>query len=157
MLTWILIMIAVAFNSGAAPEMAAEAPVTGPVYEAEPQEPTGKFTTAAEIKQIMTLTKANWIAVREYDGQDLVYITQILSWRCGLVGLHFSVNGAPLEPWVMPACHEGTAAPNAITADDGPIYRTFPLGSVQSVSVEIVYDDLTRDSADYERSAVLMP
>ena len=51
-------------------------------YVAEPQVPSGKFTTATEIKPIMGATKGNWVAVREYDGNDLVYFTHILSWRC---------------------------------------------------------------------------
>ncbi len=126
-------------------------------YEAEPQEPKGKFTTATEIKPIMTATKPQWVAVREFDGQDLVYVTQIMSWRCGLAGLRFAVNGEALEDWPLPPCHEDTAQPNAITEDDGPIYERFPLGSVESVEVELIYDDLTRDGATYDRKDVLMP
>ncbi|MGR3320697.1 MAG: hypothetical protein ACU0DK_02065 [Pseudooceanicola sp.] len=126
-------------------------------YTAEPQTPSGKFTTAAEVKPIMQATKASWVAVREFNGQDLLYVTQILSWRCGLVGLHVGVNGAPLSAWPMPPCHDDTAQPNAITTDDGGVYTAFPLGSVQSVQVELVYDDLTTETASFDRQSVLMP
>lgn len=160
MWTWFLIVLALSLGGGSGETggVAPPAQVAGgePEYQAEPQNPTGKFTTAAEVKQILTLTKAQWVAVREYDGKDLVYVTQILSWRCGLVGLKFSVNGAPLDVWEMPPCYEDTAAPNAVKGD-ALIYRSFPLGSVQSVSVELIYDDLTRDQAEYERKAILMP
>lgn len=114
------------------------------------------FTTAAEVRPILDATKANWIAVREWDGQDLVYFTHLESWRCGLEQVVFVVNGGDVQPWVMDPCFEGTAQPNAIGADRLP-YATFPLGSVQRVDVMVVYDDGSADSATFERAAVLMP
>ncbi len=128
-----------------------------PEYVAEPQDPSGRFLTATEVKPILTATKMNWVAVREYDGNDLVYITHLLAWRCGLAGLKFGVNGEEPVDWPLPPCHVDTAAPNAITADDGLPYRRYPLGSVQSVTVELIYDDLSRDTATFERKQVLMP
>lgn len=124
---------------------------------AEPQIATGKFTTAVEVKPILTATKPNWVAVREYNGQDLVYVTQIMSWRCGLVGLRFAVNDGPLTDWPLPPCHEGTATPNALTPEDGVPYRAFAPGSVNTVTVEVTYDDLSTDSGVFLRQMVLMP
>lgn len=141
--------------SPASPDASAAA--GGPVYTAEPQVPTGKFTTATEVKPILTATKSSWVAVREYDGRDLVYVTQIMAWRCGLVALRFSVNGAETADWPLPPCHEDTAAPNALTPDDGLPYRSYPLGSVEQVNVLLVYDDLTADEATFQRNQVLMP
>lgn len=138
-------------------EPAAPAAPASPSRIAENQVPTGRFTTAVEVKPILTATKNVWVAVREFNGQDLVYVTQILSWRCGLVGLSLSINGGPPQIWDLPPCHEDTATPNAITAEDGLPYRAFPLGSVQSVTVGITYDDLTSDSATYKRQQILMP
>jgi len=125
-------------------------------YVAEPQTPTGKFTTATEIRPIMGATKGNWVAVREYDGNDLVYFTHILSWRCGLVGVRYSINGGPMQDWPLAECQLDTAQPNAIP-QDAKIYETHPLKSVNSLDVEIIYDDLGRDSAHFERNQVLMP
>lgn len=125
-------------------------------YVAEPQVPTGKFTTATEIKPIMTATKGNWVAVREYDGKDLVYLTQILSWRCGLAGVRVSLNGGPMQDWPLPPCQIDTAQPNAIP-QDAKIYESYPLKSVNALDVEIIYDDLSRDSAHFARTQVLMP
>lgn len=167
MLDYFFIVIAIALNlaGGGKGTMQAEAPSAGGsaqtaaaagAYVAEPQVPTGKFTTATEIKPIMGATRANWVALREYDGQDLLYVTHVLSWRCGLVGLRVSVNGAPMRDWPLPPCQEDTAQPNAIP-EEARIYETHPLGSVSSIAVEIVYDDLSRDSAEFERKAVLMP
>lgn len=138
------------------PAAAAEAAVPEAQYTAEPQTPSGKFTTATEIKPIMGATKANWVAVREYDGQDLVYFTHILSWRCGLVGVRYSINGGPMADWPLAECQIDTAQPNAIP-QDAKIYEIHPLKSVETLDVEIIYDDLSRDSAHYERKQVLMP
>ncbi|MFC6640566.1 hypothetical protein [Sulfitobacter profundi] len=69
---------------------------------AEDQTPTGRFTTAAEVKPILNATRGNWIAVREYDGQDLVYVTHLWSWRCGLAAMAIAVNDAPMQNWPMP-------------------------------------------------------
>lgn len=137
------------------PSGAAGGAVTG--YEAEQQVATGRFTTAVEVKPIMEATRANWIAVREYGGQDLVYVTQLWSWRCGMAGLHVGVNGAELEPWPLPDCHEDTNAPNAVLEGDGLPYRAFPPGSVEMVTVEIVYDDLSTDRATYNRQGAMIP
>jgi hypothetical protein len=126
-------------------------------YEAEQQVATGRFLTALEIKPIMNATRSNWIAVREFDGQDLVYTTHVWSWRCGLVALHVGLNGAAPEPWPRPDCHEDTNSPNAILPDDGLPYRAFPLGSVETMTVELIYDDLTTEKVTFNRQGALLP
>ncbi|GEM_PF-657749 len=128
-----------------------------PEYVAESQVSTGKFTTATEIKPILTSTKSSWVAIREYDGQDLLYFTQLMSWRCGLVAVRYSVNGGPAQNWPLPACHVDTGWANAITPEDGLVYGTYALGSLQSVDVEVIYDDLTTDTASFARNEILMP
>ncbi|WP_240672139.1 hypothetical protein [Tropicibacter alexandrii] len=133
-----------------------EAPAPLP-YAAEQQVATGRFLTALEVKPILQATRPSWLAVREFDGKDLVYVTQLWSWRCGLVAIHFGVNGEALQPWPLPACHEDTNAPNAILPEDGLPYREYPLGHVQTMTVELVYDDLTTDRATYDRRGAMIP
>lgn len=130
---------------------------TTQTLQAEPQTPTGKFTTATEVKPILTATKNSWVAVREYNGQDLVYVTQILSWRCGLLDLKIGLNGAPPVSWPLPACHLDQPMPSVLLPEDGNPYRAIALGSVQRVEVQLTYDDLSTDNAVFERAAVLMP
>lgn len=142
--------------TGASTGQAAAAPSAEVQYQAESQTPTGKFLTATEIKPIMNATKSSWVAVREYDGADLIYVTQILSWRCGLVALKVGLNDGPMQDWPLPPCQIDTAAPNAIP-QDAKIYERHDLGSIQRVRVEIIYDDLSTDSASFERKQVLMP
>jgi len=164
MLDFFLIALAMAAGGGgsgsgsAAPQAAvAAAPAGAGAYVAEDQTPTGKFTTAAEVGQILELTKANWIGVREWDGQDLVYFTQILSWRCGLHEIRYAINGGPMQVYDMPPCHLDMAAPNAILAEDPLPYTVHPLGSVETVEVELLLDDMGVLTGSFERAAVRIP
>lgn len=162
MLDILLFVVAQALGGGgAAPEVAdmpvPDAPAPRAAMQAEEQVATGKFTTALEVKPILTATRGNWVAVRDWDGQDLLYVTHLMAWRCGLVALRVGVNGAVPEDWPLPPCHMDTATPNALTPEDGLPYRAFAAGSIQSITVEITYDDLTTDTAEFERKAVLMP
>lgn len=123
---------------------------------AEDQTPTGKFLTAGEVRPILEATKTSWIGVREFDGQDLVYFTHLLSWRCGLFEVQYAINGGPAQVFSIPECPPDIE--NAMTIpEDTQIYITQPLGSVQTVDVMLLYDDLGTDSVQYERSAVLIP
>ena len=126
MLDWVFVGIALAVqgaggSGGAAGDRAAstaEAPAISAQaqaqFEAEDQTPTGRFTTATEVKPILNATRANWVAIREYDGQDLLYLTHLLSWRCGLHQIRYAVNDGPLQSWPMPPCLLDSAQPNAI-------------------------------------------
>ena len=128
-----------------------------PELRAQPQVPTGKFTTALEVKPILNATRGNWIAVREFNGQDLVYVTHLWSWRCGLLELRIGINGATPEPWPLPQCRLDQPAPNAMLEEDGLPYRAFAPGSVSRIDVQITYDDLDTDSASFDRQGVLIP
>lgn len=125
----------------------------------EPQVPTGRFTTAVEVRPILSATKPNWIGVREFNGQDLVYFTQLMAWRCGLWDIRFGINGAPADTVVpMEPCYTDQPQPNALRDVEMFLpYVVFPLGVVETVTVEIVFDDATRDAAEYDRAAVRIP
>ncbi|HMO07608.1 MAG TPA: hypothetical protein PKD10_08165 [Paracoccaceae bacterium] len=117
-----------------------------------------QFTTAAEVRPILEMTTANWVAVREFDGQDLVYFTHLLAWRCGLTAVRFSINSTKSDHvWPMEPCYEGTASPNAIKADQFLPYVALPLRSVDQIAVVLEMDDGTFLKATFDRAQVLMP
>ncbi|MGY3436511.1 MULTISPECIES: hypothetical protein [unclassified Marinovum] len=130
---------------------------TGTSLTAEPQVPTGRFTTATEIRSILDATKGNWVAVREYDGRDLVYFTHLLAWRCGLAQMEYGINGGAMQVFALPPCHEDMATPNALLPEDGLPYVGFGLGSVQTIELRITYDDLGADAITVDRRGVLIP
>lgn len=140
------------------------APAVAPVIEAEPEaqlvaEPqlaTGKFTTALEVKPILNATRGNWITLREYQGQDLVYVTHLWAWRCGLLEIRIGINGNTPEIWPMPECHMDQPTPGAILDTDGLPYRGYGLGSVALIEVQLTYDDLTTAGAKYNRDGRLV-
>ena len=117
------------------------------------------FTTAAEVKPILSVTKPKWIAVREYDGMDLVYFTNLLAWRCGVQTVAYGLNGAaPDTLLVFEPCYEAEPQPNALKMDQGVMpFIKAALGSVQSVTVLVTYDDGSTDTGDYLRAAVMTP
>ena len=125
------------------------------VFEAESQIASGKFTTASEIKSILPYTKAQWIAVRPYEGNDLLYFTNILAWRCGMHEIRWAVNGGALQALDMEPCYLEEPTPNALKVVDGVLpYVTLPIQSVETVHIEILFDDLSTDAADYARADV---
>lgn len=125
----------------------------------EVQTPTGKFTTAVEVRPILGMTKSNWVAVREYEGQDLIYFTHLMGWRCGLWDIRYGINGAPADNVVaMEPCYDDLSTPNAMTDAANVLpFVAYPLGSVESVYVEITYDDGTEDFGQFDRAEVQIP
>lgn len=122
--------------------------------EPEDQTPSGKFLTATEVRPILAATQGSWIAVREFNGQDLLYFTHLLSWRCGLYGIKFAVNGADLQEFPMADCDVN--APMTVPSE-ATIYLEFPLGSIETIDVELLYDDLGTEAASFERANVMTP
>lgn len=114
------------------------------------------FTTAAEVAPILEMTRANWVAVREFDGQDLIYFTHLLSWRCGIAAITFSVNGGPEAVFPAEPCYRDEAQPNALKMTEVLPYAVAPLGWIQTVKVRLDMGDGTAMTATYDRAGVLI-
>lgn len=127
--------------------------------EPEPQIPMGKYTTAIEVRPILQMTRNQWIGIREFNGQDYIYFSQLMGWRCGLWDIRYGINGEPADKVVpMEPCNEDFAQPNVMLDIENFLpYVIYPQGSVDSVYVEIVFDDGTTDFARFERNAVRIP
>lgn len=116
-----------------------------------------QFTTAEQIRPILEATRSSWIALRPWEGKELLYFTHLESWRCGMAEVRFSVNStAAGRVWEMPPCLTGTAQPNAIPAERLP-YAELPADALQTVTVIVVLKDGTELRQDYTRAQILMP
>ena len=111
-----------------------------------------QMTDAAQIRPILDATKANWIAVRKWEGEDLIYFTHLETWRCGLDGVKFGVNTeTPDQIWDLAPCDESN--PNALP--DGYLpFTSFELNSIETVTVEITYDDGKTDIVTFNRGDI---
>lgn len=116
------------------------------------------FTTAGEIRMILDATKGNWVAVREFDGNDLVYFTHLEAWRCGLDGVNYGVNSEVADQiWELETCYEDEPSPNVMKEEGRLPYITLPLNSVKTLIIELMYDDGETDVVTYERSKIMTP
>ena len=116
------------------------------------------FTTAEEVRPILELTRGQWIAVREYEGQDLLYFTHLESWRCGLRSVEFGLNGDdPNQLYELGICDVAAANPNALDLENHLPFIAFPAQSVGNIRVRVTYDDGSTDEAEFERGAILIP
>lgn len=114
-----------------------------------------QFTTAEEVRPMLDFTRADWVALREYDGNDQLLFTHILAWRCGIDRISYAVNTGKRERLKVEPCYEGETRPNDFKDKTFLPYVTFPKGSVETVTVWLNYDDGSTDKQDYERKAIL--
>lgn len=98
-----------------------------------------------QIKQILDITKPNWVSFRDWNGQQLIYFTHLESWRCGIDYVFYSLNGAPLDQtWELDECDP--ANPNAVLKEKP--YIELPAGSAQSITVQLIYKDGSKSSEE---------
>lgn len=116
------------------------------------------FTTAKEVRPILELTRPQWIGVREWEGQDLLYFTHLESWRCGLQSVEFGMNGDdPTQQYQLGSCDETSANPNALDLENHLPFIALPAQSIGTVKIRITFDDGTSDEAEFERGSILIP
>ncbi|AZV18584.1 methyl-accepting chemotaxis protein [Mesorhizobium sp. M7A.F.Ce.TU.012.03.2.1] len=100
-------------------------------------------------KQILDQFWTSWIAFDASGNHGLVYFTQMLSYRCAIKQVHYSLNGAALDKEIeMPPCDKKD--PYAIPYDYQPYFKV--ADSVKSMSVQVTYTDDTKSPIrEYKR------
>ncbi len=119
-----------------------------------PNVASAQMLDASKVRPILDITKKQWVAVREWDGRDLLYFTHLLTWRCGLTKIQYSVNSTAVDKtWTFVSCDKTAANPMALPPEQ-MIYTGFELKSIKNVSVKITYDDGLTDMISYDRKAI---
>ncbi|SFN59653.1 hypothetical protein SAMN03159463_00096 [Mesorhizobium sp. NFR06] len=100
-------------------------------------------------KQILDQFWTSWIAFDAGGNRGLVYFTQMLSFRCAIKQVHYSLNGAALDKEIkMPPCD--AKDPYAIPADYQPYFKV--KDDVKSMAVQVTYTDGTKSPVrEYQR------
>jgi len=100
-------------------------------------------------KQILDQFWTSWIAFDAGGNRGLVYFTQMLSFRCAIKEVHYSLNGTTLDKEIkMPPCD--AKDPYAIPADYQPYFKV--KDDVKSMAVQVTYTDGTKSPVrEYKR------
>lgn len=100
-------------------------------------------------KQILDQFWTSWIAFDAGGNHGLVYFSQMLSYRCAIKAVHYSLNGAALDKEIkMPPCDKKD--PYAIPYDYQPYFKV--ADSVKSMAVQVTYTDDTKSPVrEYKR------
>jgi hypothetical protein len=114
--------------------------------------PAAAAAQGDQTKMILEMTQGNWVAVRDWDGQDLVYFTHLESYRCGIDRVDYAINGGKLQQWELAKCSDPGAA-----ASEHLLYTSLPAGSVEKVTVQITYPDGTTAVAAFDRKDIETP
>ncbi|MGV6804441.1 MAG: hypothetical protein ACWA49_09565 [Ruegeria sp.] len=117
-----------------------------------------QFQTAPEVKPILDMTKANWIAVREWQGEDWLYFTHLVIYRCAIEQVRYTVNDGEPQLRAFEPCYPDESPPFVVKMENGNTpYDIYPLGSIETITVEITLEDGTVLSETYQRAGILMP
>lgn len=122
-----------------------------------PAEPL--FTTVEQVRPILEMTRANWVALRDYEGRDWLYFTHLGTYRCAISEIRYGLNGAPAETlFEVEPCYIDEPTPFVFKESTGvPVWLVQPGGSVQQVAIRLVLTDGSEMEAVFERAAILMP
>lgn len=102
-----------------------------------------------ENKQILDQFWTSWIAFDSGGNHGRVYFTQMLSYRCAIKAVHYSLNGTALDKEIkMPPCD--AKDPYAIPSDYQPYFKV--KDDVKSMAVQVTYTDGTKSPVrEYKR------
>lgn len=131
--------------------------LSGPA-PAQTAQPTD-FTTPEGAAFIHQSIKDQILSFKEDGEVDYIYFTAILGWRCGVQELYYGLNDEmPVNRFSLEPCNRDLRQPNTSKFTDltYPSFITVPKGSVQKVTLRIIYEDGNSARFEAERAKNLM-
>ncbi|MCF6302832.1 MAG: hypothetical protein L3J13_06485 [Devosiaceae bacterium] len=90
-------------------------------------------------QQMLEMNKSSgWVAFRNYNGQQWIYFTPLVTLHCRLQEVSYSINSDDLDQeFILPRCNP--SMPFSVPTDGGveAIAITLPSGSAQTISVQV--------------------
>jgi hypothetical protein len=108
------------------------------------------------IAPIIEMTKSSWVALRKWEGAELLYFTHLESWRCAVASVRFSLNDGAWQDWSLAPCQTGTPTPNALPEGYLP-YTRLDAELLQSIAVQVEMADGQVIEQRFARGDILMP
>jgi hypothetical protein len=112
---------------------------------AAPIAANAQMPPAAQLKEMAEASSDRWVAFRNWNSRQWIYLTIPLTYHCGIEEMRYSLNGADLaERWPVPECNP--QLPFNIDSEKAQVYLAFDPGAVNSVSLQLVYADGTESA-----------
>jgi hypothetical protein len=102
------------------------------------------FTTPEGAAYIHQSIKDTALSFRQEGEEDFIYFSNLIAWRCGVASMIYGVNDdAPTVPFPMEPCWRELREPNTMKMEDPafPFFLKVPTGSVQKVTIRILYEN----------------
>ena len=122
---------------------------------------TVDYTTPEGAAIVHQSLGTSMLTFQKQGEEDLIYFSGIMAWRCGTSAIIYGLNDdPPVTPFPTEPCYREFREPNVLQhiGEPGfPFFIKVPTGSVQKVTVRIVYED--GKTADFvsERAKNLIP
>jgi hypothetical protein len=102
-----------------------------------------KVPPVEQAKLMLNSAKSGWVAFRNYNGKQLIYFSNILSYHCNIKSLNYWINDeTEANSWAIPKCNPHN--PYAVDPTKDPIYFSRPLGSIKKLTVLVTFIDETQ-------------
>ena len=99
-----------------------------------------KVPPLPQTKMMMNVAKDQLVAFRNWDGRQLIYLTNLLVHHCNLKSISYSINSDTLDQqWPVPECIE--QLPYNLDPEKDKIYLSLELGAAQSIAVQAEFGD----------------
>ena len=104
-----------------------------------------------QLKSIVSATKASgWVAFKDHSGGQNLYFSHLVSWRCGMKEVRYSINSKDLDQ-VFPLAKCNPQIPNNVPDDPKWILLILERGTAKTVAVQVLFeDDTLSEMAVYE-------